>query len=101
MSEDYLSDDYFGLYTDVPVKDGIDIIALAWARYDEIAINLDRLVKVYLEASRAVSEATKKEFDAHADKEYLMGECECPDDERTTCPKCAAYARVIEWSKQR
>ena len=97
-----MSEDYFGLLDESkPIYKAPDVILMAWERYDEAATTLHRQNLVKLEAGEAVKKAAAAEQAAHADKEYLIGECECPDDERTTCPKCAAYARVIEWSKQR
>ena len=95
------SENYFGMNTKTPIAPPVDIIALAWARYDEIAMRLDRLIVEELNARDAVAIAADAEKAAHADKEALMGECTCPDDDRTTCQKCVAWIRVIGWSKQR
>jgi len=97
-----MSEDYFGLLDESkPIYKAPDVIALAWARYDELATRLDRLIQDQLIFGEAVKKAAVAELDAHTDKEYLMGECVCPDDGSAKCQKCRAYTRVIEWSNHR
>ena len=91
---------YLGMNSVDDVLPAPDIITLAWARYDQAAMRLDRLIVEANDSKDAVVMAEQIELDRLADKEALMGECECSEhpDAETVCAKCAAYCRVIAWA---
>ena len=97
-----MNSDPFGMYDNgVQLTTQPDELQLAWERYDEASKIQDRLIADKLNISDAIIMQAAVTRAAHRDKELLMGECECPDDGRSVCQKCGAYARVIAWDKQR
>ena len=97
-----MNSDPFGMYDNgVQLTAAPDEMKLAWERYDEASKLQDRLIADKLNITDAIFMAAAVTRAAHHDKELLMGECECPDDGRSVCQKCGAYARVLAWDKQR
>ena len=97
-----MNSDPFGMYDNgVQLTDAPDEMKLAWERYDEASTLQERLIVIDLRITNAIIMQTAVTRAALRDKELLMGECECPDDGRSVCQKCGAYARVIAWDKQR